>query len=424
MTDATEGSVAVGALSPYNVLDLSTERAWMTGKMLADLGATVTKVEPPGGDPGRLHGPYADDESSPENSLAWWAFNLGKRSITLDLGSADGRELFLRLVADADAVIESFDPGQMERWGLGYGDLAAVNPAVVLTRVSPFGQHGPFSRFAATDLVMSAISGPLHYAGDVDRPPVRISQPQYFLHGAVEAAVHTIAALYHAGATGQGQTIDVSVQLASVRTLMNAAAFPHVDPSASAMRTTTGAAPSGPGAFKSVFSASDGYILATVATPIGGGLRGYIQWLKDEDELPDDLAELSDEDLLPTAVPSMAEEKCARITDVLDKFFAARPRGDLVEQAMKYRLMLVAINNAEAVNADEHLAARGYFTEVRHRDRAQPVRYPHKWANYSGTPIAGASPPPRIGEHNLEVWAQEVGLTHDEIRLLQDGGTI
>ena len=126
-------------------------------------------------------------------------------------------------------MLESFRPGQLEDYGLGYDVLAAARPAVVLTRVSPFGQDGPYARFAASDLILAAIGGAAWMAGDADRAPVRISTPQYFLHAAAEAAVHTCAALYHAAATGQGQQIDVSAQLATVRTLMNAVPYPHTD---------------------------------------------------------------------------------------------------------------------------------------------------------------------------------------------------
>ena len=107
--------------------------------------------------------------------------------------------------------------------------LAAARPSLVLTRVSPFGQEGPYAQFAASDLILAAIGGAAWMTGDSDRAPVRISTPQYFLHAAAEAAVHTTAALYHAAVTGPGQQIDVSAQLATVRTLMNAAFYPHTD---------------------------------------------------------------------------------------------------------------------------------------------------------------------------------------------------
>jgi crotonobetainyl-CoA:carnitine CoA-transferase CaiB-like acyl-CoA transferase len=247
---------AAGALSPYRVLDLTTERSWLTGKLLADLGATVTKVEPPGGDPGRLRGPYAGDRAGAETSLAWWAYNRGKRSVTLALDTADGRDLLLRLAGQADAVLESFRPGQLEDYGLRYDVLAGASPALVLTRVTPFGQHGPYAGFAANDLILAAIGGAAWMSGDADRAPVRISTPQYFLHAAAEAAVHTTAALYHAAVTGQGQQIDVSAQLATVRTLMNAVPHPHTD--GRVLQRSTFGAPNAVNPYRSVYRCADG----------------------------------------------------------------------------------------------------------------------------------------------------------------------
>src|SRR4051794_1551315 len=106
--------MADGALKPYRILDLTTDRGWLAGRLLADLGADVIKIEPPGGDPGRALAPFAGGAPDPDTGLVWWAFNRGKRSAILDLGTSADRELFLALAADADAIIESFEPGQME----------------------------------------------------------------------------------------------------------------------------------------------------------------------------------------------------------------------------------------------------------------------------------------------------------------------
>jgi benzylsuccinate CoA-transferase BbsE subunit len=418
VADPSSGGGAPGALSPYRVLDLSTERSWMTGRLLADLGATVTKVEPPGGDRGRLHGPYADDDASPENSLTWWAYNLGKRSITLDLGCMDGRELFLRLVAHADAVIESFDPGQMDRWGLSYAELAEVNPRIVVTSVTPFGQNGPFAHFKANDLILAAIGGPVWMAGDTDRPPVRTTVPQYFLHAAAEAAVHTVAALYHAATSGQGQHIDVSAQLSTMRTLMNSLSHPTTDGTVIA-RSTFGEA-SAASAFRNIFRCADGHVMATV--PFGGGLKGYLQWLRDEDTVPPDLDALSEDDLAPAAVAKMGPEQAERVCAVLDDFFATRPKELLMEQALKYRLMLVPINNMRDIDRDIQLNSRDYFAPVAHEGR-EPVRYPRTWVHMSATPLLDTPRAPHIGEHNAAVWS-EVGVSRDDLLLFQQAGTI
>src|SRR5579863_7292220 len=130
-------------LGGCRVLDLTTERGLLCGQILGDLGADVIKVEPPGGSPVRSLEPFFKDERGPERSVYWWAHNRNKRGITLNLEAAEGRELLRRLAAHAEILIESDDPGAMAARGLGYDDLAAVNPALVYASITPFGQHGP-----------------------------------------------------------------------------------------------------------------------------------------------------------------------------------------------------------------------------------------------------------------------------------------
>ena len=216
------------ALGGYRVLDLTIERGWMCGRMLADLGAEVVKIEPPGGDPGRLRGLFVDPaRPSPDESLSWWFENRGKSSVVLDLDDAADRERLLGLVDGADALVESFPTGWLDERGLGVDSLLARNPHVVVTSITPFGRTGPYAHWSATDLTVAATTGEMWLTGDTDRAPVRLSVPQLFLHAGVEAAVHTLVALWHAQQTGEGQHVDVSAQLAGVKCLMNAQAF-HV----------------------------------------------------------------------------------------------------------------------------------------------------------------------------------------------------
>ena len=214
------------ALAGYSVLDLTVERGWLCGRLFADLGAEVIKVEPPGGDPGRAKGLFADPvRPHIEENLSWWFQNRGKSSVVLDLDDAADRGRLLELVDDADVVIESFAPGWLDARGVGREVLLARKPSLVVTSITPFGCTGPYADWSATDLTVAATTGELWLTGDVDRPPLRISSEQLFLHAGAEAAVHTLVALWHAQRTGDGQHVDVSAQLAGVRCLMNAQAF-------------------------------------------------------------------------------------------------------------------------------------------------------------------------------------------------------
>ncbi len=201
-------------LSPYRVLDLTDERGLLCGQILADLGADVIAVEPPGGSSARRIGPFAGDVPDPERSLHWWAYARNKRGITLDLDTDDGREKLRQLVAGADFLIESAAPGEMAARGLGYGDLAAINPALVYVSITPFGQDGPKAHYAATDLTILAAAGVLVRQGDEDRPPVRVSVPQAWLHASAEAAGAALVAHHERARSGRGQHVDVSAQQA------------------------------------------------------------------------------------------------------------------------------------------------------------------------------------------------------------------
>lgn len=198
--------------NPTRVVDLSDERGIFCGFVLAELGADVVSVEPPGGSRSRLQGPFAGGAPGTERSLFWWAYARGRRSVVLDPESEADRDALLRLVDAADVMVESRTPGEMERLGLCYEALARRNPGLVYVSLTPFGQSGPKARWAASDLTVFAASGALWLMGDADRAPVRISAPQAFLHAGAEAAAAALVALHERRRSGRGQHVDVSAQ--------------------------------------------------------------------------------------------------------------------------------------------------------------------------------------------------------------------
>ncbi|HSW37866.1 MAG TPA: CoA transferase, partial [Acidobacteriota bacterium] len=199
-------------LEGYRALDLSDEKGFLCGKILAELGVDVVKVEKPGGDASRSIGPFWHDEADPEKSLYWFSYNSSKRGITLDLEKAEGKRVFADLVKTADFVIESFAPGEMERLGFGYAELCRIRKGIILVSITPFGQTGPYSHYRASDLVIMGMAGELFLTGDSDRRPVNISLPQSCLHAGADAAVGAMIAHHHRRNTGEGQHVDVSLQ--------------------------------------------------------------------------------------------------------------------------------------------------------------------------------------------------------------------
>src|SRR5690242_11595808 len=181
-------------LSPYRVIDLSDERGQLCGQILGDLGADVILVEPPGGSRARTIGPFYRNHAEPNQSLHFWAFNRDKRAITLDLDHHDDRLRLQQLAAGADFLVESADPGYFAQRGLGYAELAALNPGLIYISISAFGQKGPKAGNTATDLTLVAAGGPMMLQGDDDRPPIRIVVPQAYLHASADAAAAALIA--------------------------------------------------------------------------------------------------------------------------------------------------------------------------------------------------------------------------------------
>jgi len=178
-------------------------------KMLGDLGADVIKIEFPGGSPSRI-APFYKDIYHPEKSLLWFAYNVNKRGITLDISKAKGQELFKQLVNTADIVVESFKPGYMEQLGLGYASLCKIKTNIIMTSITLFGQNGPKANYKGSELTAWASGSYLYICGNSERPPTWISFPQAFLFCGAEAAVGTMTALWHRQVTDEGQHVDVS----------------------------------------------------------------------------------------------------------------------------------------------------------------------------------------------------------------------
>lgn len=158
-------------LSGYRALDITDEKGFLCGKILGDLGVDVIKIEEPRGDFARRKGPYYKDIADSNKSLFWFAYNTSKRSITLNIETADGQELFKRLVKNADFVLDSPPSKQLERLGLDYSHLSCINPRIITVSITPFGISGPYSNYKGEDIIISAMAGLLYLTGDADRPP-------------------------------------------------------------------------------------------------------------------------------------------------------------------------------------------------------------------------------------------------------------
>jgi crotonobetainyl-CoA:carnitine CoA-transferase CaiB-like acyl-CoA transferase len=409
-----------GMLGAYRVLDLTDEKGLFCGKLLGDLGADVIKIERPSGDDARKVGPFYHDEVDPEKSLFWFGFNTSKRGVTLDIESAEGRELLRRLVKTADFVIESYSPGHMESLGLGYKDLEEVNPGVILVSITPFGQTGPHKDYKAPDIVAWAMSGFMNAHGDPDRPPVRISHyPQTYLHAGIEGAVGAVLALHDRWQTGEGQHVDVSAQEAAGRgtapvgwVLLGATARRGIGQGGTAGLRTT-----------SMWPCKDGYVLFFYAAGAQGRRMSLplVQWMADEG-MADDFLTGIDWDTFNLG--QQTQETIDRMTETTARFFMSHTKAELFEEAVRRRILLYPVNTAKDILESRQLAARGFWTEVEHPELDATVTYPRPFANASESPLSISRRAPLIGEHNREIYLDELGLLEDELAALTHAGVI
>jgi crotonobetainyl-CoA:carnitine CoA-transferase CaiB-like acyl-CoA transferase len=205
-------SSAPAFLKGYRALDLTTVSGQLCGRILADLGMEVIKIEPPGGDPVRNLPPFIQSANGKQLSTTFAHLNAGKASKALELDKETDRAAFRQLVANADVVLESFQPGELDAKGFGYKDLAAINPGIVMASITGFGQTGPKRNLACNDLVALAQSGFLYISGDPSLPPVRPPETQAYYFASIFAAAGVLAALYRRERTGQGDHVDASMQ--------------------------------------------------------------------------------------------------------------------------------------------------------------------------------------------------------------------
>lgn len=410
-------------LAPYRVLDLTDERGLLAGKILADLGADVVQIEPPGGNPARNIGPFYGDDPQPEKSLFWWAYAANKRSITLDLEQKDGQALLKKMVAEADFLIESFAPGYLDTLGIGYDVLAEINPKLVMVSITPFGQDGPYSNYQATDIVGMALGGFMYLTGDDDRAPIRISFPHFYLHGGAAGATAAMLAHTYRITSGQGQYVDVSCQQAVAKTLAHAPQIWDIE-GAILKRMGVYRQTSGENRVRINWPCKDGYVNYMVqGGSVAYSTRALLEWMK-EDSF--DTADLDAIDWEKMGYGAITPELMSQLGEPLGDFFKGHTRAELVQGSLDRRILLFPVATPSALQDHSQLEARGYFKELEHPELGATVQYPGAFVKSGdGEDIAGIyRRPPLIGEHNTVIFQGELGITGSELESLKRSGVI
>ena len=398
-------------LSGYQVLDLSGPMGVFCGKLMADMGADVIKVEPPGGDPMRRIGPFVHDEPHPEGSLHWLHFNTNKRSITLDVTTTEGAGLFQRLAQNVDAILESSQPGTMESLGLGYNDLRALNPGLVYVSVTAFGQTGPYKDLKSSDLIGFALGGYMYVTGWPYTPPTRLWGSQAYHTVSNRAFVAALLALYSRLNTGKGQYVDVSMQEAVAATTEHVT-LAYVYEGTPAVRCGFRHG----GNFVATWKCKDGYVsITTSGQKTWDDLRAWMA----EEGLADDLM---DEKYDGSVI--LRGEHSAHIEEVITNWASHHTRQEITEWGQARHHPCGPAATASEILENPQLRGRDFFVEVEHPEFGATFTYPGAPYKLTESPWRLRSAAPRIGQHNIEVYQDGLGLSVQELEVLTAAGVI
>ncbi len=423
------------ALDGVRILDLTSEMGWYCGKLLADLGADVIKVEPVGGDPARGRAPYWNETPGRETSLRFWYFNANKRSVTLDLAQYDGRWLLGELVKTADIVVESWtaaERSELAEQGVDPDTYMEAQPALTWVSITGFGLDGPRAGWQVTDLIAQAAAGIATLAGYPDGSPMRIAGNQAYIVAGISAAQGALLALLQAEAMGHGQRVETSIQEA-LSICQETAHLQWDFQGTSRQRVGESYRLPGIGTYQTL----DGFIYSMVGIPgFGAPWSEVINWM-DENGQAEDLTEPPYAEtfanfnlriLLDPEEQAKHAPVLTRAQEVLTSFYASKTSMELYEQGQGRRLLIGQVATPADIGDSKHLAEREWWLELNQpttlgQDDAN-LRFPGPPYRLSATPTAIRRPAPQIGEHNQEVWVNEVGIPAEDLIAFAGEGAI
>lgn len=388
MTDQTLNDIKVLDLTWYIAGPFCT-------KLLADFGADVIKIEvPPEGDPSRNIGPFLGDDPHPEKSLLFSNLNMNKKGITLDLASDSGKEIFKELVKEADILVESFSPGVMKRLGLDYEVLKAINPGLIMTSISNFGQEGPYRDFKASELVLSGLGADMYSCGIPERHPLKLGGNCLQYQAGHMTAAAILAAYWYRINNGVGQYLDSSMQQILAADTnhktthllmfsysgmsMHNALLGRYDPREEGISI----APTG------IFPCKDGFVRAA-----GGGII-YFDRLKEI--FPEFKKFVTPEDILDV------ENNKPEVDAAWYTWCAEHTKQEIMEACQKVKYFCTAINTPKDCVTDPQLKERGFWVEVEHPVTGKQI-YPGDPLHAKSSPWRVRMPAPLLGQHNDEI---------------------
>jgi crotonobetainyl-CoA:carnitine CoA-transferase CaiB-like acyl-CoA transferase len=370
-------------------------------KLMGDLGAEVIKIERPSeGDTARRHGPFPNDLPHPEKSGLFLYLNTNKRGITLNPKGSLGRELFQDLAREADILVENWPPGSMAAWGLDYDSLKEINPRLIMTSITPFGQSGPYSKYKAYSLNICHGAGIAKGIGSPGREPIAPPGSQAHFFGAVNAAAATMLAFWERENSGEGQYMDIS-EADCWAFLMNGAwyskyLYGHEEVTRLGHRTNIPVYP------WAVLPCKDGFVTVTAPEEAQwqriAELMGKPEWVQD---------------------PRFENRgKRSQHADELDRllgpWFQTRTKAEIFEACRQRSIPITPIQDIREVVESSHLNEREYFVRMEHPEAGQ-MKFPGPPYKFSQTPWKLRRPAPLLGEHNEEVYCDRLGYRREDL---------
>ena len=398
-----------GPLTGLTALEVG-DRGEVAGKLLGDAGVDVTRVEPPEGARTRHTGPFVDDRPDPDASLRFAYLNTNKRSVTLSLADPADAGRWRALVARADVVIDSTEPGALDALGLGHETLAPDSPRLLWCAITPFGLTGPRRDWNTTDLVSMALGGPPMSTGydDHDLPPIRADGEHSFWMAGEYAVAAILAALLQRTLTGQGQLVDVSIHEAVACTTEGAFESWEYRRRINQRQTGRHSAPNPTP--PSQFLSGDGHHMQI----LGGGVPRrkhlyplLLEWL-DEHDAAEDLHDPAWSRALYDGEGDAAAAN-RHVGEVIQRFVATRPAEEMYRRAQSMHLPWGTVRQPEENLDDPHWDDRGFFVEGPVPGSPDPARYPRAGYRFTASPVEFRRPAPRLGEHNDQVFAELQG---------------
>jgi len=391
-----------GGLAACRVLDLTASGGQYCGKLLADLGADVIKIEPPSGDAARRLGPFKDSAADHDLSLFWIYYNTNKRSLAVDLAIDRGREVFDRLLATADAVIETPDVDDAPV-ALDFDALARAHPRLILTSLTGFGSGGPYSAYRATSLVAFAMSGIMQGIGPEEGPPAGMPGQIALDVAAADAAAGTLLALLARRRTGRGQRVEV----AAFEVLAAQLGAPGA-PRGEARRTGLLHLQLGP---SGIYPCRDGAVEFSTLLP--GQWQRLKTLLADSEELQE-----PEWDDRPYRIAN-----AARLYGIVAAAVKDRGTAELTEQAQRLQIPCLPVNSVADVMSNEHMEVRGFFRPAEILGLGA-LSFPGAPYRLSEDRWQLRRPAPALGQDTASILAGELGYSEANLAQLEGAGVI